>query len=69
MSQKRNFSPSWMTRGSPAAVIEPNPGAPSTPLGWARGGVLVRLKASTRTSITGRRPTGIRLMRARSTLR
>jgi len=42
--------PSWITRGSPAEVIEPKPGEANTAFGNPSGGVFVRLKASTRNS-------------------
>ena len=50
MSQKLSFKPNWMTRGSPAEVIEPKPVEPSTTFGVPSGGVFVRLKTSVRNS-------------------
>src|SRR3954463_874481 len=49
-SQNASLAPNCKTRGSPAEVMEPNPGVPSTALGAFRAGVFVRLKTSVRNS-------------------
>ena len=66
IAQKLNFSPNWMTRGSPSEVIEPKPAEPSTTLGFPTGGVLVRLKTSARNFRLPVSPMYVRLMKATS---
>src|SRR5215475_8228677 len=58
-----------MTRGSPAAEIEPNAVLPSTTLGAASGGVFVKLNASARNSTFARSLTFVRLISATSAFR
>src|SRR5437879_3521570 len=60
------FAASWTTRGSPADVIDPNPGDPITVFGAPSGGVFVRLKTSARTSAVYLSRNLTPLMRARS---
>jgi len=67
--QNSNFTASWTTRGSPAAVIVPNAADPTVVFGARKGGVFVTLNTSARISKARAPESGMRRITARSRLR